>query len=168
MTTIMTKIKIRVTESDMVGNRKPLNEGEFMKSKKSRKQWLGSAERYNARTERELEGEGRLMVSDANWYMNFFDPLTESLLELGVEKYLEKYDERPAGFDMNQKKDSWTKLPLPGVKRPNWDEATCFKIGFENFQSRENLSNLVYTDEKDVLLYGATPMFMICADKPAI
>ena len=114
---------------------------------------------------RVLKPGGRLLIFDANWYMNFFDEKTDRILQQGMEQYRKEYGAFPPGFKMNLKYDYWTELPLPGVPRPAWDKATCFKLGYENFFSEE-IDARVTVDRKSRLLYGCTPMFVVRADKP--
>ena len=113
-----------------------------------------------------LRPGGRLLVFDANWYMNFFDEETNTVLQRGMQQYLEQYGEFPRGFSMYKKEAYWMGLPLPGVRRPDWDRATCFKLGYENFYSQENIDDRAYVDKSRLLLYGCTPMFLFRADKP--
>jgi len=122
--------------------------------------------RAYAEWKRVLKPGGRMLIFDANWYMNFFDAETKKNFDAGVLEYREKYGDLPRDFSMYLIEDYWRKLPLAGIKRPDWDRATLWKLGFSNTKFECNLDDRLYTRERSKLLYGSTPMFMISADKP--
>ena len=115
---------------------------------------------------RVLRPGARMLIFDANWYMHFFDNNIKKNFDAGVLEYREKYGKFPEGFSMYLIEDYWLKLPLVGIKRPDWDQATLWKMGFVNMKFDRDIDDKVYTQEKSRLLYGSTPMFMISADKP--
>jgi len=121
-----------------------------------------------AEWKRVLKPGGRLLIFDANWYMNFFDTETDRKFKEGMKVYREKHGSFPEGFSMYEIEDYWLKLPLIGIRRPDWDKATLWKLGFTDIRCVCDLDDLVYTaDNADKrLIYGATPMFMVSADKP--
>lgn len=55
-------------------------------------------------------------------------------------------------------------LPMGKVDRPEWDKQYLEKIGFQVTYEKSVIDELWGEDEK--LIYGATPMFMIVAEKP--
>lgn len=119
-----------------------------------------------AEWKRVLKPGGRMLIFDAEWYMNFFDEEVKAEFDDGVATYREKYGDLPESFSMYLIEDYWLKLPLVGIRRPQWDKATLWKQGFVNIKTETGIDERVYTKEKSKLLYGATPMFMISADKP--
>ena len=114
---------------------------------------------------RVLKPNGKLIVFDGEWYMNFFDDEKYAKMKSGLREYRRKYGPLPETFAMNKIEDYWTKLPLIGVKRPEWDKAVLRKIGFKQIETIEDISDTVSKIEADRLLYGIAPMFMIIAVK---
>ena len=115
---------------------------------------------------RVLKPGGRMLVFDGNWYNNFFDEDAKETLAAGMLKYRQEYGAFPEGFSMFLIEDYWLQLPLVGIKRPDWDKATLWKLGFKNIRAELDLDEQVGQSEKSKLLYGCSPMFLISADKP--
>ena len=53
---------------------------------------------------------------------------------------------------------------LGTVLRPKWDLPILKSLGFCNVFAEENVSDTLW-DDKEKLLYGETPLFMISAEK---
>ncbi|WP_204245396.1 hypothetical protein [Methanosarcina horonobensis] len=53
-------------------------------------------------------------------------------------------------------------LPLSSIKRPSWDVEQLTKLGFSEVSSVRDITGPLW-DDKEKLLYGATPMFMVKA-----
>lgn len=51
-----------------------------------------------------------------------------------------------------------------GLLRPSWDNGTLSDLGFRDIVNDLDITDRVW-DEKERLLYGATPMFMVVASK---
>ena len=56
------------------------------------------------------------------------------------------------------------RLPLEDQLRPAWDNDVLRALGFIDIVNELDITDRVW-DEKENLLYGATPMFMIAATK---
>ena len=114
--------------------------------------------------QRVLNPGGVLLIFDANWNLHYYD---ESLMEevkrrekLCIEKYGSTFDgdKRPTvsiDYDL---------LPLSSIKRPGWDLEQLTKLGFSEVDSIPDITDSLW-DDKEKLLYGATPMFMVKAIK---
>ena len=114
-----------------------------------------------------LKPGGRLLIFDGNWYWNLFDRDTFEEMERRTDRYMEMYGEFPAHFSMNVITDYMRGLPLVGVRRPDWDRATLWKLDYSRIRARWLTDEETERSEDDRMLYGAVPMFMILADKPA-
>ena len=55
-------------------------------------------------------------------------------------------------------------LPLTRVMRPEWDKNILNILEYVNISTEENIIENLW-DDKEKLLYGATPLFMIKAEK---
>lgn len=114
---------------------------------------------------RVLKPGGRLLIFDANWYMQHFDHEMEQTMRKGILQYREKYGQLPSKFSMYRMEEYWKRLPLVGIKRPLWDRAMLWKLGFQDIVCDENISCLTALDDISQMLYGATTMFMVRATK---
>ena len=114
---------------------------------------------------RVLKPVGRLLVFDGNWYMNFFDEETDRQFKSDMAEYQERFGEFPASFSMYRMEDYWLKLPLVGIRRPDWDRATLWKLGFENISCRTSLDELWAAKQDRDILYRSAPLFMVSADR---
>lgn len=114
---------------------------------------------------RVLKPGGRLLIFDANWYMQHFDSQTEQTMRRGILQYREKYGQLPSKFSMYRMEEYWKRLPLVGIKRPLWDRAMLWKLGFQDIVCDENISCLTALDDISQMLYGATTMFMVRATR---
>ncbi|NLH01371.1 MAG: hypothetical protein GX488_05650, partial [Clostridiales bacterium] len=54
---------------------------------------------------------------------------------------------------------------LGNAVRPAWDSGILRQAGFEKIEFEIDITNGLW-DDKEKLLYGLTPMFMISAEKP--
>ena len=114
---------------------------------------------------RVLKPGGRLLIFDANWYMQHFDPEMEQTMRRGILQYREKYGQLPSRFAMYRLEEYWKRLPLVGTKRPLWDRAVLWKLGFQDIVCDENISYLTALDDISQMLYGAAAMFMVRATR---
>jgi ubiquinone/menaquinone biosynthesis C-methylase UbiE len=112
--------------------------------------------------QRVLNPGGVLLIFDANWNLHYYD---ESLMEevqrrekLCIEKYGSTFDgDKPPTVRID-----YDLLPLSSIKRPAWDVEQLTKLGFSEVYSVLDITESLW-DDKEKLLYGATPMFMVKA-----
>lgn len=114
---------------------------------------------------RVLKPNGRLLIFDANWHLHNYD---EKLMEEVKERetqFREKYGTPYDTYDGPEtERELKIKLPLSDQHRPSWDNGALSALGFININNDLNITDRVW-DEKERLLYGATPMFMVAATK---
>lgn len=111
-----------------------------------------------------LRPKGKLLVFDANWQLSLFDPVlrkeTERRHHLCMERYGDAYESKtPIKTQLDV-----MNLPLSSVKRPAWDEHVLRSCGFGEIETVEDLTPELW-DEKEKLLYGATPLFGVFTAK---
>ncbi|MDD3158022.1 class I SAM-dependent methyltransferase [Anaeromusa sp.] len=114
---------------------------------------------------RVLKPGGTLLVFDANWNRYRYDEgLMAQVLER-EQKFRARYG---APYDTyegpEEERELGIALPLDSQVRPWWDNGVLSALGFENIVNDLDITQQVW-DEKERLLYGATPMFMIVAQK---
>lgn len=110
-----------------------------------------------------LNKDGVLLVFDSTWCKTLFDEELAAEVERRQEEYRSKYGElRNHDSDTDESHDHVDpkELPLSKVERPQWDEEKFRDMGLEDINVITDIGEYVY-DEKDKLLYGATPMFMV-------
>ena len=110
-----------------------------------------------------LRPGGTLLIYDANWQLHWYDPEKLERVRERERRYFETYgrEERVSNGDL----DYYETAPLTRIHRPEWDEKTLGGLGFA-VTITEDLGRFVYEEwEKD--LYGESPLFEICAVKPA-
>ena len=109
-----------------------------------------------------LRPEGKLLIYDANWQLQWFDEAIRERVKAREQRYFEKYGRREvvSGGDL----EYYATAPLTRIHRPEWDEKTLADLGFA-VTIAEDIGRFVYEEwEKD--LYGESPLFEICAVKP--
>lgn len=113
-----------------------------------------------------LRPGGRLLIFDANWHLTTTDPALRRAFFEREEKTFEKYGSNyNAGNRRSSDEGEQTGTHRLGtLVRPDWDETILRQVGFSCVTTEENISDYLW-DEKEKLLYGLTPMFMICAEK---
>ncbi len=110
-----------------------------------------------------LKKDGVLLVFDSTWYKTLFDEDLANEVKRRQKEYEEKYGEiRGHDSDTNEEHDhvDARELPLSKTERPEWDEKKFIDMGLKDIVVKKTIDDRVY-DEKDELLYGATPMFMV-------
>ncbi len=119
--------------------------------------------RAYAEWKRVLKPGGKLLIFDANWKLEKYDNDLRKENEKREQACIEKY-----GSTFGDTSDKTVEEPknlfLDDKLRPTWDEIALTQIGFKNLIIDKNIINRVW-DDKEKLLYGATPMFMICGEK---
>lgn len=114
---------------------------------------------------RVLKPNGTLLVFDANWNLHKYDKSVFEDVEKREAKFRARYGKPYDTYEgPEESKDIGFKLPLEDKIRPSWDKVALDKIGFSNINYDLDITKKVW-DEKEQLLYGATPMFMIVAKK---
>ena len=111
-----------------------------------------------------LRPGGCVLVFDANWNRYRFDQKlaeeTNKREQLCMEIYGSTFSE-----DTGHKQMNVDYLPLTRVMRPEWDRNILTILGYVNISTDENIIENLW-DDKEKLLYGATPLFMVKAEKP--
>ncbi len=121
---------------------------------KSYKEWM-----------RVLKPNGTLLIFDANWNLHKYDKSILKEVEEREIKFRNKYGNPYDTYEgPDEGKDIGFKLPLEDKIRPSWDKAVLDDIGFYDVNYNLDITEVVW-DEKEQLLYGATPMFMVSAKK---
>ena len=113
---------------------------------------------------RVLKPKGKLLIFDANWFLDKYDEELKIENDRRRKLCIEEYGSAYKSFEGPEEYIVKEKFPLEDKIRPRWDEITLSKIGFKNLLVERNIIDKVW-DEKEKLLYGATPMFMISAQK---
>ena len=124
---------------------------------------LEHPERVYTEFKRLLRPEGILLIYDANWHMHWFDEELMKQVREREKRHFEKYgtNEHVSGGDM----EYFRTAPLTHTYRPQWDEKTLENLGME-VTITEDIGRFVYEQwEKE--LYAGSPLFEICAVKPA-
>lgn len=112
-----------------------------------------------------LKKEGRLIVFDANWYLE----LNDSRLQKKYEEFKMKSEEMGYQDEVTEIQEKECaqiakKLPLTYEKRPEWDKKALLESNFQKVIINEDISEKVW-DKKEQIRYSLTPMFSIVAYK---
>lgn len=122
---------------------------------------------------RVLKPDGVLLIFDANWHLTRPDgPFYEESERRRIE-CLKKYGDDFSGHrdkpeDIKEKtqseleEESMWKHTLKDTYRPDWDVGLLKGIGFTEVSYDRNIIDKLW-DDKEKLIYGNTPMFMIKA-----
>lgn len=118
-----------------------------------------------AEWKRVLKPGGKLVIFDANWHMHYFDELLAKRIENAENEYRRRYGEEPFSSCEEFETEDYTKdTYLASVLRPDWDFKILKGLGYSRVQVDTKIIDRVY-DEKEMLLYGYTPLFKIVATK---
>lgn len=114
--------------------------------------------------QRVLRPGGKLLVFDANWHLHLYDKELARCVKNRYEKCFLEYgdafeneEELPTNFNPKQ-------LPLSFVCRPAWDARVLNLLEYEHIETKENIIEKLWSD-KEKLLYGESPLFLISACK---
>lgn len=115
---------------------------------------------------RVLRPGGKLLIFDANWHLMYSDP---KLREEFARREDECFRIYGSNFSGGRPEASEYENPKPhrlgNAVRPAWDAGILHQAGFEKIEFEIDITNGLW-DDKEKLLYGLTPMFMISAEKP--
>ncbi len=111
-----------------------------------------------------LKPGGALFVFDANWHLPLFEAHlraeTKRRYQLCMERYGDAYESKtPIQTELDVRK-----LPLSSIQRPEWDEQALRACGFHDIEVLSDITRELW-DEKEKLLYGATPLFGVFSKK---
>ena len=117
-----------------------------------------------------LRPGGRLLIFDANWHLVKTDPVLreESLRRYKdcVKRYGDAFDRKMKNKDTGRTFNLKEGHILGDIRRPDWDIGLLLGLGYEGIYVERDITGEMW-DEKEHLLYGNTPMFMIRAEKCA-
>ena len=119
---------------------------------------------------RVLRPGGVLLIFDANWHL---PQASEAMYLESMErekKGIELYGSDFSGntvFDENAEFAPGRRHPHPmgDLMRPDWDCGILQAVGFENITYDRDITGPLW-DDKEKLIYGNTPMFLLRAEKP--
>lgn len=118
---------------------------------------------------RVLKPGGVLLIFDANWHLVKSDPLlrddSQKRYEACIKKYGDAFDCKTKNKEARRKSDMEGIHVLSDKRRPDWDMGLLLGLGYIHISTERNIIEEMW-DEKEILLYGNTPMFMIQAEKP--
>ena len=120
---------------------------------------------------RVLKPGGVLLIFDANWHLPQSSPalLRESLER--EKRCIEVFGSDFSGntvFDEERARlayESERRHLLGDIRRPDWDVGLLQGLGFSEVTYERDITSELW-DEKEKLIYGHTPMFMLRAVKP--
>ncbi|MDD2458090.1 MAG: methyltransferase domain-containing protein [Eubacteriales bacterium] len=118
-----------------------------------------------AEWQRVLKPGGVLLIFDANWHLMHTDRMIRREFARRETACIERFGSNFSGGKLEV--ESTDELPghlLGTCVRPGWDVPILRAAGFADVTYEENIIPDLW-DEKEKLLYGATPMFMIRAVK---
>ena len=119
---------------------------------------------------RVLRPGGVLLIFDANWHL---PQASEEMYLESMErekKAIEVYGSDFSGntvFDENAEFAPGKRHPHPlgDLMRPDWDNGILRAVGFESISYDRDITGPLW-DDKEKLVYGNTPMFMLRGVKP--
>ncbi len=113
---------------------------------------------------------GVLLIFDANWHLVKADPALQEdsrrRYEVCVRKYGDAFDRKTPNKEERRQQDLEGEHMLGDLRRPDWDMGLLLGLGYTGIRTERDLMAEMW-DEKEILLYGNTPLFMIRAEKPA-
>lgn len=119
---------------------------------------------------RVLRPGGVLLIFDANWHLPYSSPELFREARDREKKCIEIYGSDFSGntvFDDNAEFAEKNRKPHPlgDLRRPDWDCGILLATGFTDITYDRDITSSLW-DEKEKLIYGNTPMFMLRARKP--
>lgn len=124
---------------------------------------LRDNEQVYAEWKRVLRPGGVLLIFDANWHLSTTDSECLTDFRKREDECFARY-----GTNFNQgKREARAHCGthrLGTTRRPAWDLEILEKLGYSQVTAEEDITGDLW-DEKEKLLYGGTPMFMIRAER---
>ncbi|MBV7276215.1 class I SAM-dependent methyltransferase [Clostridium sp. PL3] len=114
--------------------------------------------------QRILRPGGRLLIFDANWNLHYYDEELRKEVERREKECISIYGSTYSGDDKEKMKLDYDELPLCKTMRPDWDVKALTELGFKDISFNPDITKELW-DDKEKLLYGASPMFMVTATK---
>ncbi|MDO5336077.1 MAG: class I SAM-dependent methyltransferase [Eubacteriales bacterium] len=112
-----------------------------------------------------LKKGGRLLIFDANWGKPGWNAEEAEDYRRREELFRERYGEP---YDTFKGPDELRELnihyPMYERQRPEWDVRMLEKLGYCTIHTDTDIIGQLW-DEKEKLLYGGTPLFMIAGEK---
>jgi ubiquinone/menaquinone biosynthesis C-methylase UbiE len=112
--------------------------------------------------QRVLNPGGVLLIFDANWNLHHYDEILMGEVQRREKLCIQKYGSTFDGDKNPTVSIDYDILPLSSIKRPGWDVEQLTKLGFSEVDTVPDITEILW-DDKEKLLYGATPMFMVKA-----
>ena len=120
-------------------------------------------EQVYAQLKRVMKPGGTMLIYDANWHAHIYDPELMKKVQAREEAYFQKYGRREVVA--NESMELLNTCPLTRIRRPEWDRKVLEDLGMK-VVIEEDVGRFLYEEwEKD--LYAESPLFEICAVKPA-
>ena len=115
--------------------------------------------------QRVLKKGGRLLVSDACWYLHLYDEEKKKLYEAHDAAMWKKYGRGiHAHEDVETGKELSSKLFMSDKKRPAWDLDYMMEIGFSKVFALPDISEISRAS-MDRELNKLTPQFLVGGEK---
>jgi ubiquinone/menaquinone biosynthesis C-methylase UbiE len=114
--------------------------------------------------QRILRPGGRLLIFDANWHRHHYDEELRREVERREKECIRIYGSTYSESKPKNIKLDIERLPLCKILRPDWDDKALKNLGFFDVAFDRDITGPLW-DDKEKLLYGATPMFMVTATK---
>ena len=121
---------------------------------------------------RVLKPGGVLLIFDANWHLAWNDPEMIKETKRRYRECIEKFGSDFSGnttYDDEEFSKTHSDLKdhiLAGIQRPDFDFGVLKAVGFDEITVDRDITENLW-DDKEKLLFGNTPMFMIKAIKGA-
>lgn len=114
---------------------------------------------------RVLRPGGKLLIFDANWHLVQTDAGIRKQFACREKECIERYGANFSGGKREVENCEITSSHHLGTCiRPDWDISILEQAGYNNISTEKNIIDGLW-DDKEKLIYGATPMFMIAATK---
>lgn len=115
---------------------------------------------------RVLKPGGKLLIFDANWHLTEPGAPLYQEYRKRFQKCILQYGDAYGEEDMvlEEEPEVSGSHVLGHLVRPQWDQGILEELGYRKIQYKTDISRELW-DDKEKLIYGATPMFMIQATK---
>lgn len=110
---------------------------------------------------------GKVIVFDANWYLNRFNLGKDKIFREGLREYVREYGQLTHHSDFHVREPYWEDRPMIGTPRPEWDTNMLHKLRFWKIKSKKDIFKGTKMGEETTKTISITPTFMIVAEKPS-